>query len=125
MQGMTRNPLADSGLLGLNSGAAFMLAVCFAFFPGLPYMYLILWSFVGAGLGVAIVYGIGSLSKGGLTPMRLVLAGVLLVRYLGRSEKELLFIFVSDKTSHFGMRVGFRAQNGAIYKSYLHGYLLR
>lgn len=32
MQGMTRNPLADSGLLGLNAGAAFMLAVCFAFF---------------------------------------------------------------------------------------------
>lgn len=64
MQGMTRNPLADSGLLGLNAGAAFMLALCFAFFPGLPYMYLIMWSFVGAGLGVAIVYGIGSLSKG-------------------------------------------------------------
>ena len=33
MQGMTRNPLADSGLLGLNAGAAFMLALCFALFP--------------------------------------------------------------------------------------------
>ncbi|MEC1177688.1 iron ABC transporter permease [Metasolibacillus meyeri] len=83
MQGMTRNPLADSGLLGLNAGAAFMLALCFAFFPGLPYMFLILWSFVGAGLGVAIVYGIGSLSKGGLTPMRLVLAGAAVSALLG------------------------------------------
>lgn len=83
MQGMTRNPLADSGLLGLNSGAAFMLAVCFAFFPGMPYMFLILWSFIGAGLGVAIVYGIGSLSKGGLTPMRLVLAGAAVSALLG------------------------------------------
>ncbi len=35
MQGMTRNPLADSGLLGLNAGAVFMLAVCFAFFSWL------------------------------------------------------------------------------------------
>lgn len=83
MQGMTRNPLADSGLLGLNSGAAFMLAICFAFFPNLSYMYIVLWSFVGAGLGVAIVYGVGSLSKGGLTPMRLVLAGAAVSALLG------------------------------------------
>jgi len=75
MQGMTRNPLADSGLLGLNAGATFMLAVCFAFFPGLSYIYLILFSFIGAGLGAGLVYGTGSLAKGGLTPMRLVLAG--------------------------------------------------
>jgi iron complex transport system permease protein len=75
MQGMTRNPLADSGLLGLNAGAGFMLALCFAFFPGLPYMYLILYSFLGAGIGAGLVFGIGSLARGGLTPVRLVLAG--------------------------------------------------
>nr|WP_239389654.1 iron ABC transporter permease [Sporosarcina sp. ACRSM] len=75
MQGMTRNPLADSGLLGLNAGAAFMLAICFAFFPGLPYMYIILFSFLGAAVGAGLVYGVGSVAKGGLTPMRLVLAG--------------------------------------------------
>lgn len=83
MQGMTRNPLADSGLLGLNAGAAFMLAVCFAFFPGMPYLLLIVLSFVGAALGVAIVFGVGSLSKGGLTPMRLVLAGAAVSALLG------------------------------------------
>lgn len=38
-------------------------------------MYLILYSFIGAGAGAGIVYGIGSLAKGGLTPARLVLAG--------------------------------------------------
>jgi iron complex transport system permease protein len=78
MQGMTRNPLADSGLLGLNAGSGFMLAICFAFFPGLPFMYMILYSFLGAALGAAIVYGIGSMAKGGLTPVRLVLAGAAL-----------------------------------------------
>lgn len=75
MQGMTRNPLADSGLMGINSGAGFALALCFAFLPNLPFMYLILYSFLGAGAGAGIVYGIGSLAKGGLTPARLVLAG--------------------------------------------------
>ncbi|QJD83178.1 FecCD family ABC transporter permease [Cohnella herbarum] len=75
MQGMTRNPLADSGLLGLNAGAAFALAICFALYPGLSYTYLIVISFLGAGLGAGLVYGFGSFSKGGLTPARLVLAG--------------------------------------------------
>lgn len=75
MQGMTRNPLADSGLLGINSGAGFMLAVCFAFFPGLPFMSVILFSFLGAALGAGLVYGIGALAKGGLSPARLILAG--------------------------------------------------
>ncbi|MCP3776650.1 iron ABC transporter permease [Paenibacillus sp. MZ04-78.2] len=75
MQGMTRNPLADSGLLGLNAGAGFVLAICFAFFPGMPFMQLILYSFLGAAIGAVMVYGVGSMSKNGLTPVRLALAG--------------------------------------------------
>lgn len=78
MQGMTRNPLADTGLLGLNAGAGFALTACFAFFPGMPYSYLILYSFLGAGIGAGLVYGIGSMARGGLTPIRLVLAGAAL-----------------------------------------------
>ncbi|MGE7999504.1 FecCD family ABC transporter permease [Lysinibacillus sp. NPDC093190] len=93
MQGMTRNPLVDSGLLGLNAGATFMLAICFAFFPNIPYIYLILWSFLGAGLGVAIVYGIGSLSKGGLTPMRLVLVGAAVSALLGALGEGIALYF--------------------------------
>ncbi|MGX7420510.1 FecCD family ABC transporter permease [Carnobacterium gallinarum] len=75
MQGMTKNPLADSGLLGLNAGASLMMAISFAFFPKLPYLYLILLAFLGAGLGALLVYGIGSLGRGGFTPLRLILAG--------------------------------------------------
>ncbi|WP_409344717.1 FecCD family ABC transporter permease [Paenibacillus sp. MBLB4367] len=75
MQGMTRNPLADPGLLGINAGAGFVLAFCFAFMPGLPFHTLILFSFVGAAVGTGLVYGISSLAKGGLTPVRLALAG--------------------------------------------------
>jgi iron complex transport system permease protein len=75
MQGVTRNPLADSGLLGLNAGATLMIALSFAFFPGLSYTNLMLFSFIGAGIGAALVFGIGSLSRNGLSPIRLVLAG--------------------------------------------------
>ncbi|GGH36344.1 ferrichrome ABC transporter permease [Paenibacillus segetis] len=78
MQGLTRNPMADSGLLGLNSGAGFAMAICFAFFPGLSFMYLMLCTFVGAGIGAGMVYGISSLTRGGMTPVRLVLAGAAL-----------------------------------------------
>lgn len=75
MQGTTRNPMADSGLMGLNAGAGFALSVCFAFFPGSGYLKTILFSFSGAALGAVLVNGIASMRKGGATPMRLVLAG--------------------------------------------------
>ncbi|MDR0584126.1 MAG: iron chelate uptake ABC transporter family permease subunit, partial [Treponema sp.] len=75
MQGVTRNPLADSGLMGLNAGAGFALSLCFAFFPELSYRQIIMFSFLGAGMGAALVNGIAFLRRGGATPMRLVLAG--------------------------------------------------
>lgn len=75
MQGITRNPMADSGLMGLNAGAGFALSVCFAFLPGLSYIQLTLFSFFGAAFGAVLVNGIASLRRGGATPMRLVLAG--------------------------------------------------
>lgn len=75
MQGMTRNPLADSGLLGLNAGAGVALAIVFAFAPSLPFTSLMLICFIGAAVASLIVFGIGSLSYNGLTPLRLTLAG--------------------------------------------------
>ncbi|KOP67925.1 ferrichrome ABC transporter permease [Bacillus sp. FJAT-18019] len=93
MQGMTRNPLADSGLLGLNAGAGFAIALCFSFFPGLPYMYLILFSFLGAGLGVVLVYGVSSMAKGGLSPVRLVLAGAAISALLSALSEGIALYF--------------------------------
>lgn len=75
MQGITRNPMADSGLMGLNAGAGFALSLCFSFFPGLPYLGIIGLSFAGALLGSVLVFGIASMRRSGATPMRLVLAG--------------------------------------------------
>ncbi|MDQ6421304.1 iron ABC transporter permease [Paenibacillus sp. LHD-117] len=93
MQGMTRNPLADSGLLGINAGAGFMLALCFAFFPGMPFTTLILFSFLGAAIGAGLVYGIGALAKGGLSPARLVLAGAALSALLSALSEGIALYF--------------------------------
>lgn len=52
MQGVTRNPLADSGLLGINAGASFALAVCLAFLPSLSFSGVVLFSFLGAAVAM-------------------------------------------------------------------------
>lgn len=75
MQGTTRNPMADSGLLGLNAGAGLALAIGFAFFPNLTYLQKLISAFVGAGMGVMLVNSISSVKEGENKPMKLVLAG--------------------------------------------------
>ena len=83
MQGMTRNPLASPSIMGVNAGAAFMLAMAFAFLPGATLHLLIVLSMLGAALGAAMVYAVGTLAPGGLTPVRLVLAGAAVTAMLG------------------------------------------
>ena len=63
MQGVTRNPLADPGSLGLTAGANVALALTMAFIPKFSYYTLILACFVGAGIGMMLVYGIGASTK--------------------------------------------------------------
>lgn len=75
MQGTTRNPMADSGLMGINAGAGFAIALCFAFMPGISYGMLIVFSFLGAALGALLINGIAASHKGGRSSMDLVLAG--------------------------------------------------
>lgn len=77
MQGMTRNPLADTGLLGINAGSGLVLAAVIAFAPNMPFEHLVYFSFLGAGFGVALIYAIAYAAKGSLTPLRLVLAGAI------------------------------------------------
>ncbi|PGA95478.1 FecCD family ABC transporter permease [Bacillus toyonensis] len=82
MQGVTRNPLADAGVLGINAGAMFVVALSFAFFPHLPYSYLMIVSFIGAVLSTVLIFIIGSATSGGLTPMRLTIAGAVMAALL-------------------------------------------
>ncbi|MDF2840813.1 MAG: iron transporter [Clostridia bacterium] len=75
MQGMTKNPLADPGLLGLTAGANAALALVIAFFPTANYYGIIIACFIGSATGAILVLGISSLKKGGFAPFRVVLAG--------------------------------------------------
>ncbi|PJN87804.1 FecCD family ABC transporter permease [Bacillus sp. mrc49] len=75
MQGMTRNPLADPSILGVTAGSSFFIAIALVVMPGITYLGLMMFSFAGAGLGAALVFGITSYSRGGITPVKLALAG--------------------------------------------------
>lgn len=75
MQGMTRNPLADPGLLGLTAGANAALAIAIALAPSLNYFGIMTACFLGAAVGAIVVFGIASAKRGGFSPFRLVLAG--------------------------------------------------
>lgn len=75
MQGLTRNPLADPGLLGLTSGANAALAATFAFMPAVGYFGTMVACFIGAAVGVMLVFGIAALRRQNMSPLRMVLAG--------------------------------------------------
>jgi iron complex transport system permease protein len=75
MQGVTRNPLADPGILGINMGAALAVVVGLAWF-GLVAADAYIWTAIlGAAATALFVFVIGSLGRGGATPLKLALAG--------------------------------------------------
>jgi iron complex transport system permease protein len=82
MQGMTRNPLADPGLLGLTAGANAALSITIAFIPAANYFGITIACFIGAAVGATIVFGIGAMKKGGFSPLRIVLAGASVSAFL-------------------------------------------
>ncbi|MGG4553439.1 FecCD family ABC transporter permease [Paenibacillus humicus] len=82
MQGMTKNPLADPGLLGLTAGANAALAVTIAFIPAANYFGIMIGCFIGAAVGAALVFGIAAARKGGLSHFRIVLAGAAISAFL-------------------------------------------
>jgi iron complex transport system permease protein len=76
IQAMTRNPLADPGILGVNAGAAFAVALAVGVL-GFTGIWAYIWfAFAGAVVVTVVVYALGSVGRGGATPIRLTLAGV-------------------------------------------------
>lgn len=111
MQGTTRNPLADSGLMGLNAGAGFALALSFAFFPGLPYLQVMLVSFMGAAFGALLVNGIASIRQGSASPMRLVLAGAAVSALLAALSQGIAIYFNISQNIMFWTAGGVAGSN--------------
>jgi iron complex transport system permease protein len=95
MQGVTRNPLADPGILGIEAGAS--LAVVIGIYTlGLGSFTGYVWlAFAGAAVASLVVYLLGSLGRGGATPVKLALAGAALSALFGSLTTSILLLDVS------------------------------
>ena len=75
MQSVTRNPIADPSILGVNTGASLFVVCGIAFFNISSANEYIWMAIAGAIITAIFVFGIGSMGSGGATPLKLVLAG--------------------------------------------------
>ncbi|OAB43530.1 FecCD family ABC transporter permease [Paenibacillus antarcticus] len=75
MQAVTRNPLADPSILGVNTGASLFVVFGIAFLNISSASQYIWLALAGAAITAVFVFGIGSMGRGGATPIKLVLAG--------------------------------------------------
>lgn len=93
MQGTTKNPLADSGLMGISSGATFAIALSLAFLPNRTYGLVMLYACLGAAVTTALTYFVASTGRRGMTPQRLVLAGMSISMLFGALSSYLSIKF--------------------------------
>ncbi|WP_245896091.1 FecCD family ABC transporter permease [Deinococcus irradiatisoli] len=93
LQGVTRNPLADPGILGVEAGGALAVLVLVVFFPAAPAGVFVPAAFLGGGLAAAAAYG--AARRVGLTPLRLALAGVAVASLLGAATRAVQILFES------------------------------
>jgi iron complex transport system permease protein len=82
MQGVTRNPLADPGLLGVNAGASLFVVLGISVLGVTQPGGFVWFAFAGAAAATAAVYAIGSSGRGGATPIKLALSGAALTAVL-------------------------------------------
>ncbi|MFP3465919.1 FecCD family ABC transporter permease [Leifsonia sp. SIMBA_070] len=83
MQGLSRNPLADPGILGVNFGAAFAVVLAIAVLGVTTPSGYLWFAFAGAAFASAVVYAVSSLGREGATPVKLAIAGAAVSAALG------------------------------------------
>ncbi|MGP7816916.1 FecCD family ABC transporter permease [Niallia sp. 01092] len=97
MQGMTKNPLADPGLLGLTAGGNFALALTLAFIPSANYFTIMIACFIGSAIGTLLVFGVGLIKRTGFTPVKLILAGSAISAFLTALAEGISIYFKISK----------------------------
>jgi iron complex transport system permease protein len=104
MQAVTRNPLADPSIMGVSSGASFAIVTAY-YYGGLTESYQYVWfAFLGALVASVLVFLIGSVGRGGASPVKLALAGVVVTSLLGAWTSALLLL---DKQTFEAVRFWF------------------
>lgn len=92
MQGVSRNPLADPGLLGVNAGASLAVVLGIYVFGVGSLLGYVWFGFFGAAVTSVAVYLLGSLGREGATPVKLALAGAAVTAVLGSVTTAILLI---------------------------------
>jgi iron complex transport system permease protein len=90
MQGLTRNPLADPGILGVDAGAALFVVIGIYLFDVSTLNGYVWFSFAGATVASVVVYVLGSAGRTGATPIKIALAGAALSALLGSFTTAIL-----------------------------------
>ncbi|MFC6012286.1 FecCD family ABC transporter permease [Nocardia lasii] len=103
---LTRNPIADPGLLGVNAGAALGIAVGLTLTGGMGVTGFTWFAFVGAGLAAVVVYLLSMIGRGSASPLRLALSGVALAAVLTGVTQVLVFLDESVLDSFRFWQVG-------------------
>lgn len=93
MQGLTRNPIADPGLLGINAGAGLALVIGYLILPSMHYSFILLFCLVGAVLAAIVVFGLAYQPKQGFQPMRLILVGAMMATLFQTLGQALIIRF--------------------------------
>lgn len=101
IQGHTRNPLADPGLLGVSAGAAFAVVIAiYVLRITTPFQFL--WfAFAGAAIASIVVFGLASVGAGRSSPLSLILAGAAVSAFLAAITSAVVLL---DETSLDQMR---------------------
>lgn len=94
IQALTRNPLADPGILGVNAGAGFAVTLAVAAFGVTRIHEYLPFAFVGAICGAVLVYLAAGASRGTASPVRLTLVGVAFTAVLNGFSQTLALINV-------------------------------
>jgi iron complex transport system permease protein len=81
MQALTRNPLASPSLFGINAGAALSIVIAVAFFQVSSMLGYMSVAFIGAAITAIVVFVLGSAGAGGMTPVKMTLAGAAITAF--------------------------------------------
>lgn len=92
MQGITRNPLASPGILGVNAGAALAVVVAIFLLDSSSLATYAWFAFGGAGIAAVAVYGLASMGRGGPTPLKLTVAGAAIAALLSSLTTGILIV---------------------------------
>lgn len=76
MQGNTKNPMADSGIMGISAGSMVAVMFIMVFLPGATKIEIIGYSCLGAGIATLLIYGVAMMGRRGITVDRMVLSGM-------------------------------------------------